>query len=344
MRWYEVRRVHDLNGMETRSLLFGSLAGEFGGELPIGSISFEGRKGGAEPFAWIDPQADGVFAGQALVWGRDGALGRLEAIDLTSGDASTLIERQDVIHVATADAAMEKVFYITAEETGVPTGMWVDDVSNEEGPEPLSYDFGSATIHNFSRYRLAANPVGSLLAVQREDGPVTVIDLATGNSEDVSAGGPLIGFNDDYLVSFGMQAADGTYPVVAFEVETLEGFTAVRSAVAALVVRGGDASDLAVMTLDSSSNTYEINAVSLDSGRASLAFRGDAGVNPLLARRDRTSLGYEAPHDAVVLVESFARFIGLPPPERELPPSAYPLLLDLATGETITLGPWVPGD
>jgi hypothetical protein len=37
---------------------------------------------------------------------------------------------------------------------------------------------------------------------------------------------------------------------------------------------------------------------------------------------------------------SFTRFIGEPTPGRELPLSANPLLLNLETGETTTLGPW----
>lgn len=342
LRWYEVRRVHDLNGMETRTLLFGSLGGIDAGELPLGSISFDERKGGAEPFAWIDPQADGVFAGKALVWGRGGDLARLEAIDLLSGDARTLVDAQDVIQVATADLSLTQVFFITAEETGQPTGLWVDDVSDESAPRPLRYDFGTEPVHNFSRFRLVSNADGSLLAVQREEGPVTVVDVSTGGSEDVNAGGPLVGFADDYLVSFGAQSPDGTYPVVAFDLTDFNGFVAFRGAAAAQVAGGGRAAVIAVMTVDANANAYEIYSVSLDSGDASRAYRGDAGTNPLLARRDRTFVGYEAPADAVLLVESFARFIGDPPPGRELPPSAYPLLLNLKTGETTPLGPWEP--
>jgi hypothetical protein len=343
LRWYEVRRVHDLNGMETRTLLFGTLGGRDAGELPLGSISFDERQGGAEPFAWIDPQADGVFAGKALVWGRDGDLARLEAIDLLNGDARPLVEAQDVIHVATADVSLTKVFFITAEETGQPTGLWVDDVSDEDGPEPLRYDFGAEPIHNFSRFRLAANTDGSLLAVQQGDGKVTLVDVATGGGEEVSPGGPLLGFTDDYLVSLGAQSPDGTYPVVAFDVAALEGFTAFRGSVAAQVVGGGRASEVVVMTFDATANAYDIHSVSLHSGDNAPVYRGDAGTNPFLARRDRTFVGYEAPPGTVLLVESFTRFIGEPPPGRELPQSAYPLLLNLKTGETTTLGPWESG-
>jgi hypothetical protein len=334
--------MHDLNGIETRTLLFGSLGGKDAGELPIGSISFDERQGGAEPFAWIDPQADGVFAGQALVWGRGGELARLEAIDLLSGEARTIVDAQDIIHVATADLALAKVFFITAKGTGEPTGLWVDRVGDEDEPQRLDYDFGTEPIHNFSRFRLAANADGSLLAVQREDGTVTLVEIATGGAEDVNPGGPLLGFTDDHLVSLGAQSPDGTYPVVAFDVAALEGFTVFRGTVAAQVVGGGQASDIAVMTFDADANAYDIYAVSLDSGDSAPVFRGDAGTNPFLARRDRTFVGYEAPPGTVLLVESFTRFIGEPPPGRELPESANPLLLNLKTGETRTLGPWEP--
>ena len=335
--------MHDLEGLEERTLLFGSLGGTASGELPLGSIHFEERQGGAEPFAWIDPQAVGVFDGKALVWGRDGDLARLEAIDLLSGDVRPLVQAQDIIHVATADVSLTKVFFITAEETGEPTGLWVDDVSDEDGPDPLPYDFGTEPVHNFSRFKLAANADGSFLAVQREDGIVTLVNVATGGAEDVSPGGPLLGFTDDHLVSLGAQSPDGTFPVVAFDLATLEGFTVFRGTVAAQVVSGGRPPDIAVMTLDTNANAYDIHSVTLDSGDATPVYRGDAGTNPFLARRDRTFVGYEAPPDTVLLVESFTRFIGEPAPGRELPLSANPLLLNLETGETTTLGPWEPG-
>lgn len=340
LRWYEVLRIHDLEGVETRSLIFGSLDGRYGGELPLGSISFEEREGGAEPFAWIDPQAGGVFAGQALVWGRDGQLGRLEAIDLSTGNARVLAEADGVIHVATADAALAHVFFVTAEQTGKPTGLWVDDARDEDLPERLAYDFGDQRIHNFSRLSLAANADGSLLAVQRDDGSATVVDVGRGTSSEVDAGGPVIGFTGDYLVSFGQQSRDGTHPLRAFA--RSGAFTAVQGAVAAQIVSGGRGNVLAVMTVDGSS--YDVYSASLDSREVAHMYRGDVGSNPLLASRERSPVGYEAPPDTVLLVESFARFIGEPPPGRELPSSAYPLLLNVQTGATHTLGPWEPDD
>jgi hypothetical protein len=335
--------MHDLNGIEERTLLFGSLGGLDTGELPLGSISFDERQGGAEPFAWIDPQAGGVFAGQALVWGRDGNLGMLEVIDLLGGATRPLVESEEIIHVATADVALTKVFFITAEETGEPTGLWVDAVDDEDGPDRIPFEFGAEPIHNFSRFRLVANADGSLLAVQREHGIATLVDVATGGSDEVTPGGPLMGFSDDHLVSLGAQSPDGTYPVVAFDVADLEGFTVFRGTVAAQVVPGGGPPDVAVMTLNATANTYDIHSVTLDSGDAASVYRGDAATNPFLARRDRTFVGYEAPPGTVLLVESFTRFIGEPPAGRELPLSANPLLLDLTTGETTTLGPWASG-
>lgn len=333
-------RVHDLEGVETRSLIFGSLDGRYGGELALGSISFEERGGGAEPFAWIDPQADGVFAGQALVWGRDGQLGRLEAIDLSTGNARVLAEADGVIHVATADAALAHVFFVTAERTGEPTGLWVDDPLDEDLPERVAYDFGDQPTHNFSRLRLVANADGSLLAVQRDDGSATVVDVGTGISSEADAGGPVIGFTQDYLVSFGPQSRDGTYPIRAFAGS--RGFTAFEGAVAAQIVSGGRGNVLAVMSVEGSS--YDVYSASLESREMAHVYRGDVGSNPLLASRERSPVGYEAPPDTVLLVESFARFIGEPPPGRELPSSAQPLLLNLQTGAATTLGPWKPDD
>jgi hypothetical protein len=332
--------MHDLEGLEERALLFGSLGGTASGELLIGSIHFEERQGGAEPFAWIDPQADGIFDGKALVWGRDGGLGVLESVDLLSGEARSLISAPDIIHVATADASLTRVFFITAEATGEPTGLWVDDLSDEGGPERISYDFGDEPIHNFLRFRLVASEDGSLLAVQRGEGEATLVEVATGGSQDVNPGGPLVGFTDHHLVSLGTQSPDGTFPVVAFDLPDLEGSTVFHGAVAAQIVGRGRPPDIAVMTIDETAGTYDIHSVTLGSGGSARVHRGDVATNPHLAGRDRTFVGYEAPPGTVILVMSFTRFIGQPIPGRELPLSANPLLLDLRTGETTVLGPW----
>lgn len=334
--------MHDLEGLEERSLLFGSLGGTASGELPLGSIHFEERQGGAEPFAWIDPQADGIFDGKALVWGRNGDLGTLESVDLLSGEIRSVVETGHIIHLATADASLTRIFFITAEESGEPTGLWVDDLGDEDGPEPIPYDFGEEPIHNFLRFRLVASGDGSLLAVQRGEGEVTLVEVATGSSEVLSPGGPLVGFTDDHLVSLGAQS-DGTSPVVAFDLADLEGSTVFYGAMAAQVVGDGRPPDLAVMTVDVSAHTYDIHAVMIDSGDRAPVYRGDAPTSPFLARRGSTFVGYEAPPGTVLLVESFTRFIGEPAPGRELPSSANPLLLDLRTGETTILGPWDPG-
>jgi hypothetical protein len=335
--------MHDLEGLEERTLLFGSLGGTASGELPLGSIHFEERQGGAEPFAWIDPQGDGVFDGKALVWGRDGDLGMLESVDLLSGETRSLVQTRDIIHVATADASLARVFFITAEDSGEPTGLWVDDLSDEDGPEPISYDFGEEPIHNFLRFRLVASEDGSLLAVQRGEGEVTLVEIGTGGSDDLHPGGPLVGFTDDHLVSLGGQSPDGTSPVVAFDLADLEGSTVFHGAVAAQVVGRGRPPDIAVMTVDVTTNTYDIHSVTLDTGESARVYRGDAAINPFLARRGSTFVAYEAPPGTVLLVMSFTRFIGEPVPGRELPRSANPILLDLTTGETTTLGPWESG-
>lgn len=337
--WYESLAMHDLEGMEHRSLLYGSLDGKFGGELPIGSISMVQRDGGAQPFEWIDPQVSGVFDGHALLWGRDGALGRIEAIDLETGTLEELIETSDVIHVATADAMLTTVYYVSVDaESYQPTGLWMLEVGGSGQPTRLATTLDDQPVHNFSRYRLAASADGAWVALQREETPPIVLDRNGGEAMEVDLGGPLVGFTERYLVGFGTQNGDGTYPVVAVDLASFQSILLTRTAVSAQVAKGqADA----VATMQVRDNQFTIASIALPRPESTAVYSGDAGVNPLLARLDRSSIGYEVPPGTVLLVESFSRFIGKPPAERQLPIDAYPVLLDLDTGEYAHVGPFL---
>lgn len=336
--WYESVAIHDLEGVEHRSLLYGSLDGRFGGELPLGSISTDQRDGGAQPIEWIDPQASGVFDGHALLWGRDDALGRIEAIDLATGTLEEVIEVSDVIHVATADAMLTTVYYVSVDaESYQPTGLWMHEVGGSSQPRRLPATLDDQPVHNFSRYRLAASADGAWVALQREESPPIVIDRE-GEAVEVDLGGPLIGFTESYLVGFGTQNGDGTYPVVAVDLASFQSVLMARAAVSAQVVEGrADA----VATMQVRDNQFMIASIAVPRPESAAVYAGDVGVNPLLARLDRSAIGYEAPPGTVLLVESFSRFIGEPPAERQLPIDAYPVLLDLGTGEYAHLGPFL---
>lgn len=338
-QWYEAWRVHDMEGMETRSLLFGSLDGTLGGELPLGSIFVGDRRGGSEPFAWIDPQADGVFDGQALVWGRDGALGRIEVVDLASGSVRTIVDTQDVVHVATADSSLANVYFLTADEsTGEPSGLWLLRLSEGAEPIRLPYEFADEPVHSFAMYRMVANGDGSLLAVQFDGREVTVVDVANGTSYQVDPGGPFIGFAADHPIGFGGQSAAG-YSLIALGPPGSTGQRQLLTGVSsAQVARTGQDGLVAAMT--TAGNTYEIHAIVVATGAVRSVYGGDAGSNPLLANIDPKLIGYESPPDTVLLGEHFNRFIGTALPGRELPESAFPLLLNLRSGEAIRLGPF----
>lgn len=345
--WYEVDRVGDLQGNQTRTLLVGSLAGTLIARISLGMQAPADRRDGREPFAWTDPQADGIFAGRVLVWGRDGNPTAIEDVAVADGSIHALVQASEgTVHVATADAGLGRVFFITVDEdSNRPTGLWVVTLGDGQ-PRQLTYRFAPEPVTNLFTYRLVASSDGSRLAVQAAQGPVTLIDVESDQSAELEPGGPIIGFADGHLVAYSAQSSTGAQSVLAFDPATLEGDQISEGATSAQVVPGTAGDLVAVMHRDASDPTmFEIEAVLVGTGESRVAYTHEPGVlGPVLARRERTFLAAELPADWIILTDSFFPFIyelGASP--RPVPESGYPTLVNLCTSVVMRVGPFVEG-
>lgn len=346
--WYHVDRVTVPGGNETRTLFVGSLDGLLVAQVPLGTLEAAAREGRDEAFQWLDPQADGVFGAKVVVWGRQGASAAVEAVSIESGATEPLVTRAEgTVHVATADSGLRRVFFVTIDEaTGLPTGLWVDDVDDEAGPSQLDYQFSDQAVTRQFQYRLVANGDGTIIAVQPDQGgTVTLIPVAGGRSREASPGGPMLGFSDDELIAYG-PASDTERPsVVAYSVATGTRRVLADEVDAARVVEGTEGPLLAVMRIDPAEpRRFDIVAIDLRTGESQLAYQQNPSeLGPLLASLDRTFLGAEVPPDWVLLADSFFPYLEGPGlPLRDPPRSTYPMLLNLRTEEAIRLGPFRP--
>jgi len=347
--WYEVDRVGDLEGNETRTLLVGSLRGTLTAAIPLGAQAPAERRDGHEAFAWTDPQADGIFAGRVLVWGRDGDPTAIEAVEVSDGSIQPLVDASEgTVHVATADASLSQVFFVTVDEaSNSPAGIWVARAERGEPPLRLTHQFGPELVTNRFSYRLVANADGSRLAMQGgAEGRVTLFDVDGDLSVELDPGGPIIGFADGHLVAYGAASAEGLRAVLAFDPSTLEGRELSEQATSAQVVPGTDGDLVAVMHQDLSDQTrFDIEAILVRTGEGRVAHTNEPGsFNQGLAPTHRTFLGAELPPDWVILVDSFFPYVEAPDINpRPVPESDHPLLLNLRTGDTLRVGPFVAG-
>lgn len=346
--WYEVDRVGDLEGNETRTLLVGSLRGTLTASIPLGAQVPAERRDGREAFAWTDPQANGIFAGRVLVWGRDGDQTAIEAVDVADGEIQPLVQApEDSVHVATADASLSRVFFVTVDEaSNSPTGIWVASPESGEPPMRLTHRFGPELVTNRFSYRLVANADGSRLAIQGAEGPVTLFDVDSDRSVEINPGGPVIGFADDQVVAYGAASAEGFRAVFAFDPSTLQGREISEQATSAQVVPGTDGDLVASMHQDLSDQTrFAIEAIVVRTGERGVAYTNEPGTfNQGLASRHRNFLGAELPPDWVILVDSFFPYIQAPDINpRPVPETGHPLLLNLRTRDTLRVGPFVTG-
>lgn len=340
--WYEVDRVGDTHGNATRSLLFGTLGGELRGRLPLAEHS-AAASDGSEPFAWTDPQADGVFARHVIVWGRDAQPGLIESVNLDTGAIESLATSDEIVHVATADAELAQLFFITVDsESHLPIALWHSPVGQSDAID-LDYTFSDQPVTNRFKYRLIAAPDGAFVAVQPMEGTVTIIDVAGGLSVDVLPGGPMIGFADNALIAYGPPSATGSRSLLAYDLDALREQVIADDISSAQVVPGTSGDVVVAMRIsEEDARTYELEAISASTGASSIVYsHADGTIGPLLARRDRSFLGYELPPDWVLLVDSFLPFTSDPFLDPRNPPdSSYPLALNLRTGETHALGPF----
>lgn len=345
--WYEASRVIGPGGSETRTLYVGSLGGDLLAEIPLGALEVAQANGVAESFAWVFPQAEGIFGDAVLVWGRQDSVASIEAVSLVDGAVRSLVQLDDPVHVATADRELQRIFFITADaHSGMPTGLWANDPGDAAGPTSIEYTFADQQLSNRFKYRLAASADGSLLAIQPEEDAVTVIDIQSGASRQVNPGGPMIGFAEGGLLAYGRRT-DTTRPsLLILEVSTRAERLLIDEVDAAQVVAGSQGDLVAYMQIDPvDPRSFVVGVVSLRTGERDIAYTQDPSViGPLLARRDQAPLGSELPLDSVLLVDTFLPYIegvGLSP--REEPPESHPQLLNLLTGETLTVGPFSGG-
>jgi len=343
LHWYEVRRVHDLEGNETRALLVGSMDGRLYGDIALGSLDAAESEGGLETFAWTDPQTAGIFGDSILIWGRDGQHSVIETVDVNDASIATTVVADGVVQAATADASLSMVFFITVDDSSnQPTGLWLDSLVDGAGPRRIDYDFADRQLSRTFMYELLAAADGSQIAVRAGGGIVTVIDVASGEASEVDPRGPLIGFSEGLLIAFGQSGAIGS-PVLAIDAETGEARELVGEASAAQVVPGLEGGLVAAMQIDPREGRHwQISVIPLLGGETWVAFTQDPAVlGAQLPRRDVLFHGVQLPPEWILLVDSFSRFITGRGEQPVPPESAFPRLLNLRTGEVVQIGPFV---
>jgi hypothetical protein len=345
--WYEVDRVHDTEGNETRTLYAGSLDGRLLATVPLGTLDGAVQEGRANSFEWTDPQVAGIFADSVLVWGRQGGRAAVEAVRIDDGSIEPLItDTDDTVHVVTADAALRRIFFVSVDETTqLPSGLWVHEIGRAR-PLRLAYDFPDRAVDRQFQYHLAADRDGTLLAVQAGlNGTVTLIRVGIDGAREVGPGGEMLGFAGESLIALG-GSSDATlgrkvyaYPPAGAGLVVADGVDGAQ------LVEGAEGPRIAIMRSDPNDpRRYEISAVDFRTGVSQLVYlHTGAEIGPSLASFVRNPLGAELPFDSALLADSFFPFIERG--GRKIPPSSdSPMLLDLDTRETTRLGPFAEPD
>lgn len=337
LHWYQVDTANDTQGGQVRTLITGSLGGAVGPEVRLGSLA---NSPDAEEFAWIAPQADGIFDGRVLLWERQGGSASLEVLELESGAISELLDVGDVVQTATASQDLASVYFVTADpESSTPTGLWSLTPAASPIPTQLPFEFPADQLTGAKRFRLVASADGRYLTIEQDDGLVRVLNTVSGEIDELGLG-PVVGFTGGIVVAFGSQHADGSRPVQAYDVELGVQITLVDGVTSAQTPPGELVAFL--LTDPDQPGAYAIGSIPAVGGAPTLVYQHESPeIGPLLARRDRTPLGAETPADHVLLVDSFVPFVGV----GDLPPkpavdSSFPLLLDLISGETVRIGPF----
>lgn len=341
LSWFELDRVLDQQNNETRTLLIGRLDGTLTGRVALGTRDMAEAGGQLEAFAWMAPQAAGIFDGHVLIWERPQGTAAIEAVRAADGNIASVVARVDGrVHTATADVQLRHVFFITADATGQPTGLWADSLEDPSGPTKLPYDFADEPLGSGFAYRIAASPDGSVLAVQAGLEDTTLIDVSTGAARKIVTSGQVIGLADDDLVAYGRVSPTEGREVVAVDLATGRERNLSTAVNAAQLVAGSDGPLLVTLSIDSTdTRRYQIEAMGINSGVRRVAYSQEPPeLGPLLAP-DAAVIGAEAPADWVLVTSSFVPFIEEMDAIRDPPEASFPLLLNLRTGATLRIGP-----
>lgn len=333
--WYEVDRSGDLEGNLTRTLLIGTLDGDLTGRIPLAEQRPEDRDDPNGTFDLTDPQAAGLFGGRVLVWARDEEGRQIESVDVESGRTETLLMADDVVHSATADQGLSRIFFVTADPvSGTPIGLWQYDVG-DASPTRLAVDMGNQAIGRANQYRLTASHDGAWLAVETRES-IIMVNVMTGATNRVDVPGPVVGLASASLVAYGPREPTGGRSLVAFSLGTLDGAAIAPRADGAQLAFTSVGEFVAYMLLDPEAG-YEIWTVDLRTLDHTLVYEHPA-PEPLMAMRDRSFVGEDVP-ESILLGTSFIPAIE---GERDapVPTQSWPILLDVVQGETERLGPF----
>lgn len=337
--WYQVIDWHDTNGRELRELLIGTLAGDVTHSVGLNQLA-AGEVAESVRYRSTYPQASGIFDGSALVWGREQQPAVIERIDLASGTTEVVFTAADPIHVATADPTLTTIAFITVDpEYLEPTGLWVDDLGDESEPIQLTHSLSEA-IGPTDRYRLAMDSSASLLGVEAPSGTVSLISIDTDQSADLGGSlGPILGFASDHLIAYGARAATDRRPVVAFDPDTLNGRELIADIDAARLVPTPDGAVVAAMRIDpQDALAFEIGVASLQGPETwPIYTHGGPDIGALLIGGDRAQFAAELPPGWVMVADSPAIYARTSPVKGDPPASSFPFLLDVATGEVVSL-------
>jgi len=339
--WYQASRELGPGGHEKYVLYSGNLGGEAYAPVSLGASEIADRD-----FGWAFPRVDGIFNGRVILWARENGA-QIEVLELETGSIEEVTtEVAGRVYSATADAQLRRVFVVAADPiTDVATGVWFDEVADSEPPAKLPIDLGEIPLSASNAVRLEASPTGDVIAVQASTGDVTIVDVVTGRLTVVQPGGAIIALSDAGLVAFGGRTSIGKPDVILYAIPSGRRTVLVEDVDSAQVIAGAEDPLLAYMRIDDlEPRRYVVAVVSLTTGEERKVYEHTdlAAPGPLLARLDQAHIGFEAPTDHTMLVDTFVPFIEAPwAVDKDPEESLYPLLVDVIDSTTRQLGPFV---
>lgn len=342
--WFEVERGFDTEGGASRRLVLGHLGGEVVRTIELGTFDGRPNASGVGAFGTSDPQANGIFQDRILVWMRQGAIADIEAVSVSDGAIAPLVQDAGgVVHAAAADMGLSRLFYVVVNETGVPTGLFMDEIDNPLPPRRLPLEFAPGEVGDGGRrYRLTPNADGSRLVV---DGPdmAVLVEVDTGVTHELDLGGEVLGLAADTVLAYGLRSQSDLRAVVAIEVPSLRRRVVAEDVTSARVALDTGGRPVLVLLREArdGSGTSTISVALIETGAERVLYEVESGATAaMLPSPERAFHSADVPPGWVLLANTFLPFVesdeGRPPPDG----SEYPRLLGLATGEVVPLGPF----